>query len=335
MPSSGNSAISPLDKIRIKNGIEELKAQFNTVLKKSHGEAANLINDKRLYFTTLFLLLPEIDNANLYGELASRNLLAIKVCAIALRDPGLESHVQPAGSDNEANLKDSLKWILKTGAANDGLSDDFEQVLDSAAAMLIKNHKDTELMPLIAEMIFKRNKRGGLIHDLVWAYFQQRDPKSLRTIARFLLSDNTQDVHLAAQLLHLPQTGGTGRSNDRQRQYNAFLSWLNENEAYMYASRESFQCSSEPNAYEVDLNAKYLCKRISPLQTGLREEHLTAGEKKRLDKFKMVREQDRETLSAFSNQMYRRNPQAWQRWIERTSAEQIRMAKNSGQGGLA
>ncbi|HEY5588621.1 MAG TPA: hypothetical protein VIK86_06665, partial [Candidatus Paceibacterota bacterium] len=94
-----------------------------------------------------------------------------------------------------------LKGMFERGVVQNGQSNDNDELLDATATLLIKIHKDKTILPIIVDMIFFRNRKGLFTHDLIWAFFQAREPNSLMLIANYLNSEDMNDVKLACKLL--------------------------------------------------------------------------------------------------------------------------------------
>ena len=229
-------AMSYLDRIRFVNGSDTLKTAFR---KLCEGEmAVGLINDKRLLFASLFTLLPEIEEFDLYKHLNLRNTIAIKICKKILKADTLLT-------ESSEEIISTLKWIMTTGANDDGLNSEYDRILDGTAAILIITYYDKTILPIIADMIFKRNRKGAFIHDLVWAFFKANIPETLRIIAGFLRSANKDDIDLACKLLNIEPI-----------KYTAYLSWFKENYPNLVFTGESFNLTSNPQPVIVDLEVK-------------------------------------------------------------------------------
>jgi len=57
--------------------------------------------------------------------------------------------------------------MLETGCINDGLNDQYDEILDITAIFIIKIYRDKTILPIIAEMIFRRYKQGLLVQNMV------------------------------------------------------------------------------------------------------------------------------------------------------------------------
>ena len=230
--------MSYLDRIRFIKGNDFVKAGFRELCEGNRDLAVSLINDKRLLFVSLFTLLPEIEEFDLYEYLNSRNNTAIKMCKKILKEDILLT-------ENNEEITNALKWIFTTGANDDGLNCEFDRILDGVAALLTITYNDKTILPIIADVIFKRNRRGAFIHDLVWAFFRAENKDALRSIAGFLRSANKADVELVCKLLNIEPV-----------KYASYLSWFNENSPNMVFTGECFNLNSNPQRIIVDSEVK-------------------------------------------------------------------------------
>ena len=221
-----------------------------------------------------------------------------------------------------------LKGMFERGVVQNGQSNDNDELLDATATLLIKIHKDKTILPIIVDMIFFRNRKGLFTHDLIWAFFQAREPNSLMLIANYLNSEDMNDVKLACKLLDfvpsIDMTMGKGSNN----QYVAFFYWLNENYPFLYFTGESFQRTSKPIPYIVALDAKYLCRRVS-LYTGKPFITYTEKENNLLGYFNNLDEDNKLLLSTFSLRIYYENIYLWISWINHSITKQISIAEAS------
>ncbi|MGV8982748.1 hypothetical protein [Clostridium sp.] len=218
-----------------------------------------------------------------------------------------------------------LKGMFDRGVAQNGQSNDDDEFLDSIATLLIKTHKDNTILPIIVDMIFFRNRKGLFTHDLIWAFFQAREPNSLMLIANYLCSEEVNDVKLACKLLEfVPSIDMTIRGS--KNQYVAFFNWLNENYPFLYFTGESFQRTSKPIPYIVELDAKYLCRRVS-LYTGKPFMPYTVKENNLLGYFNNLDEDNKLLLSIFSLRIYYENIYLWISWINSSITKQISIAE--------
>lgn len=319
------NSLSSLDKIRLNRSTDDFKGIFHGLGEKQKQRAINYLNEDGLRFSSLFILIPEIKALDLYKKLNRRNAAALKICAQILKDETMLSHVADLTSENSSMTHSTLRWMIRTGSADDGLNDDYDEVMDAVASLLIKTHKDNSVLPVVADMIFKRNRKGYLVHDLVWCFFQAKTTDSLKLVAGYLRSPNRQDVELARQLLHfIPDE--TGEGANLQKQYQNFVAWLQENNQFLYFTGENLQFTSDPKPCRVDLDAKYLYKRISPYDHKPIQP-LTEVEQNHLQKFHKLRREDEKLLSKYSRRIHDQNLRLWNEWMQYPLDKQIEIAK--------
>ncbi|MGK0465063.1 hypothetical protein [Clostridium sp.] len=151
----------------------------------------------------------------------------------------------------------SIKGMFDGCIARHGLSEEKDELLDITAALLIKTHKDNSILPIIVDTIFFRNREGLFNHDLIWSFFEARDPYSLMLIANYLHSDDTRDTELAYKLLDFVPSINMRNGREDKNQYTNLFYWIQENYRFLYFTGESFQRTSNPTPYKIDLDAKY------------------------------------------------------------------------------
>lgn len=304
---------------------EGFRKAFREIGERQPGKAAGHLNEERLSFPALFLLMPEIRPLNLYPSLNERNRTALKLCARVWKDKELSALAGPLSLENSGIIRLAAKWILETGWREDGLHDDFDGALDAAAALLIRTYDDRSVLPVVTKLVFERNRKGRLIHDLVWCLFKARDPEALRLVANYLGSADSKDTELARKLLHFTPNGEAA-ARGAGNLHRSYLSWLGENSPYLYFTGESLQATSDPEPVGVDLNAKYLGKRISPRN----RKPLTPFSENDYDRLKRLtgREQEEKTLLAdYSRRLHDRSVRLWEQWIGYPVDVQLRMAR--------
>lgn len=177
MPENDNSF---LDKIRIDEGNEKCKTVFREVCNRDKRRAVFLINDSRLTFPCLFILMPLIESFQLERNLGPRSAMALRIIRSIRKGAG--NHPDELSRRN-GQVHALLKWILETGHDADGLSDDYDEILDVAVSILIIMYQDTAVLPATLDLIFERNRKARNIHTLVWAAFKSRNPSVLKLIA--------------------------------------------------------------------------------------------------------------------------------------------------------
>jgi hypothetical protein len=187
--------------------------------------------------------------------------------------------------------------------------DAYDAVLDYAAALLTAVLDDKAALPDIADLIFRRNRSGVYIHDLVWAFFQTLETDALRLTALRLKSNDARDAELAGRLLHLELPLFADR-RARAEVYDTYIHWLDANGPYLYLTGEHFQMTSRPNHLDVDREAKYLDKPISP-RDRTPNGPLTGSELASLDAFRQMPEDERELLAQYSQKLRSDDKRLW------------------------
>ncbi|MCR4434797.1 MAG: hypothetical protein QHH06_04260 [Clostridiales bacterium] len=322
--SNGQSSISFLDRIRINNGVDALKAHFHDLLTEDPGKAVDLINDRNLHFPSLFALQPEIIKLDLFNRLSTNNQCALNIANGILTKQLSISEFLPI--EYKQTTYSAFKWILETGYMDDGLNDQYDEILETAAILLVKIYRDVSCLHIIAEMVFNRHRKGFPIYDLIWAFFEARIPESLTLIAERLRSGRGRDVELARKLLKFIPAAGMNADMDNNRQYTAVINWINENHPFLHYKGESFQQTGSPEAYTLSLESKYLCKNtLTDSRNVLRS--LSEEESTLLDRFRALQEDTKLILANYSYRLYRRNPRQWQLWVRYPLGKQISIAK--------
>lgn len=328
MDSNYSKAINLLEKVRYIGGIEKLIDFFVEISKKDFKKLLELINNEDLSFTTLFLLHPKLAQLGIFEELSIRNKIAV-----GFINENLLNKKQYDKSNLLSEYMEKrhsvLKWIIETGSCDDGLSNEFDELLDIAAAILSKEYRDRSVLPIISDMIFMRNRKGFFVHDLVWAFFESKDIQSLVLIGNKLLSMDRRDVELACSLLcFVPgiEFSGDTKGDDM---YEAFNSWIEENNSFLYFTGESFQLTRKPMICAINNEAKYLCKMVCP-DTGEVLKPLNKNEYNLVDEFKKLDNEDKRLLAGFSLAMHRKNIDLWNEWISSPINEQLRTARYGG-----
>lgn len=307
---------------------------FRALAARSRPRALQVLNNLSLTFPTLYLLAPEIRRFNLYQGQIPRNLIALKIVARKQNDPELTEKLAQMLPAQGEEIRSGLIWMLRTGASWDGphpLYDPYDAAIDAAAARLIGEYGDTSTLPLVTDLIFRRNRQGLLIHDLVWGFFQSANVESMTLVAEYLLSPEQEDFELACKLLHLPLPGGDLGPAGRRSIFEDFLAWLRENTPYLYFTGEHFQETSDPTPIKLDPGAKYLGKAISP-ESKRFFDALSEPEENRLQEFLRIAPAQQEKLSAYSDGLRKADPAAWQVWMDQSPG--VQAAAMGFEGGI-
>lgn len=315
---------SYLDRIRINEGADQCKNTLTAALRMDTRRAVALLNDRRLTFPCLYLLREPIVQHPVQRYLNTRNLIALRVIDQIL-GPKTSSETDYLSSRRD-EVHPVLKWILETGSVEELPEDEYEEVLDVTVSVLINIYKDSSILPLVVDLIFRRNRDESHIHDLVWALFRFHDPQVLRLIAQRLPSSNAKDAELAAELLNIDKTDALAAKCNEEGRCDGYLHWLEENQPYLYFTEESFQYASKPVFCTVDLERKYLQKGVSsydkqPLSSLDDDEHACMAAFQRLDA------EEQKVLSDYSQKLCGRSVSAWKEWLHAPVGEQVKAAK--------
>ena len=226
---------------------------------------------------------------------------------------------------NEIAYSD-LKDIFESCISSRELSDEHDEILDVTASLLIKTHKDKTILPTIVDTIFSRNRKGLYNHDLVWVFFQARDPYSLMLIANYLNSEDIDDVKLAETLLDFLPFTDIIHDGDNKKEPLTIFYYLKDNYPFLYFTGESFQRASNPVPYAIALDAKYLCKRVS-VNTGVALIPLTQNENNLSNHFNKLDNDNKQLLSTCSFKIQYENKYLWKSWINQPIIKQINTAE--------
>jgi hypothetical protein len=312
-----------LDRIRLSEGAERCRAVFQEACETNRRWAAGLLNDERLTFPCLFLLWRQAEAFQLSRFLSPRCLTALELIRQMLGQPNTSGGGPSLRTDSRMTHA-VLKWILETGKSEYGLGDvqEYEEIVDKAASVLINVYKDKSVLPNVVELVFDRNREGRHVHTLIWALFRAGDPGVLKRIAERIPSADQRDSVFACSLLNLGSPGGTVIEKTKLR--NDYLKWLGENTPFLVFTGESPQFSSRPVACAVDFDKKYVSAGA-----GFDRRPLIGEEDKRraLQAFAGLSEEDKKLLSDYSLKRRKAGASEWSRWLSSPLEEQLDEAK--------
>jgi hypothetical protein len=318
------------DRVWRSRGASALRREFVGAATRDRARAAKHLNSGDATFPVLYLLMPELDRLGLYRELSARNIYALRLAAKKTGERNLESYLRylQEMSDTDAELE-YLTWMVDTGADWDGPSagrDSYDAVIDLAVALLAGTWGEGGALARAAELIFRRNRAGLFIHDLVWGFFRDADAETLSAIAKYILSKDMRDVELACRLLGLdiPEA-----EEGQKRAFEGYTDYLRENRPFLYITGENFQATSAPSYIVPDVEAKYLRREISP-KSRAPITPLTDAEMRALDAFREAEEEERVLLSEHSGRLKNRDGAAWEDWINADIARQVMAAREGG-----
>lgn len=313
------------DGISLENPDDNLKKSFSELIEKKAEEAVTWLNSEDLNFAFLFVLEPIIKKHNILEHMSMRNRVALCITDEILTGSKNVPPEEFSASEYIQEINSTLKWMLSTGCAHDGLSSDYDTVLDGCAALLVRVYGDKSVLPIITDLIFQRNRKGSYYNDLAWVFFESRYPYGLILIVSYFRSEELKDIELARKFLNFIPVANTSRRSGKEGQYLAILHWVEENSPFLYYTGESFQLSMSPKPYRVVLKAKYLCKPVSA-DTGDTLEPLTDKEKKLADAFNALDDNTRVILSEYSLRLHNNNIFLWKEWIGYPVEEQAKAA---------
>lgn len=316
-----------LDEVRLRNGANEMVTFFDLLVEHDTEEAVSFINDDNLKFATLFILRNNIEETKFYGLLNLRNKIALRLIQEMLTGENSPYTIEELRSAYVESVRTTLLWMLKTGSSDDGMNDEYDEVMDKTAILLTKVYRDRTAMETMADIIFQRNAKGLFTHDMIWAFFEAKDPLSLIIIANHMFSENVMDEKLVRQLLNFVPDINTEKHIEKEKAYTLFMTWLKNNILFLHYTGESFQHTSRPMCYKVSEQAKYLCQ-CACIENGDILKELTEEENKLLEEFNKLDKKTRQLLSNFSFKMHYENFDWWKHWIKRNILQQINIAKS-------
>lgn len=313
-----------LDEIRLNKGIDRMKEIFYDLINNNPERAVKLINDNNVQFASLFILQPELKKNDLFSRLSIRNQRALELTnGILLKEI---SNTERFSSEYKIDDYSTLKWILETGYIDDGLNDQYDEVLDTAAIILAKVYKDKSSLPTIEKLIFNRYRKGAFIYDLIWAFFEVAESDSLILVANRLRSSNRKDVELARKFLNFIPCIRMYSRDENMKQYQCSLKWIKRNKDFLYYTGETYLQTSNPYRYDVSLKAKYLQKTVSDVN-GEQSRSLTQDESTCLDRFNRLDDASKLSLSNYSSMLYGKSKYKWSKWLQNPIDKQIEIAK--------
>ncbi len=313
-----DSWLQYLDLLNKAYDYDSFRKAFQRFILENERGAVNYLNDKRLYFPTLYFVRKEIESLNTLENLNLRNCIALDLCSVIRGDMKFK---EISDKYNGKRIQDALTWMFDTGVYADGLNNEFDEILDGTIGILICYIKDHSILPSVVDLMFNRYEKGYFIHDLSWFLLQSKDPTLVGLITERLKSPNEKSIQLACKLLHIDGDLKNFKENKEvniQQTHN----WVNKNIPYIYFSGESFQLSSEPNIFKIHLEGKYLNKKVSP-DTGKFLKPLKVFEKDALELFRQSNLDKKEQLSEYSYKLKKQNHRLWRQWIKNDISRQI------------
>jgi hypothetical protein len=290
---------------------------------------SDLINFKYIPFSYFYLIKNDLVKSNIYKTLDIREQLALDFIENIITEQKTTDLYENATTYRLTVFKDMLKWILETGE-NESIDDkNYDEMLDMAAILLAKEFKDESILSIIVEMIFKRNSKGLLIHDLVWGFFESHNLITLSLVAEKLKSANEDDFQLACKLLNLHLANDFSKINKKDL-YTSFMNWLNKNSDFLYFTGESYQQKSNPVIYTLNHEAKYLCRKVNIDNGVFLINNLCDYEKYLLHKYRLLDVNTKLLIENYSLHLSTQSPILWRDWIACPISEQVKIAQLGG-----
>ena len=322
-----DNRFSALSRMLTAAGPDRLRKNFKELASTNRREAIRLLEDEKLTFPPLFTVMPVIHAFGLTAALSPRNRTSMHICARKLGRYGpLAAQTETA---DDLTLRETLSWMFGTGRSYEAAGadrDEYEAVIDYTAALLIIDFEDTSILPEVADLIFRRHKSGRLINDLAWSFYQTLDADVLSQVAGKLLSRDARELTLSCKMLGL-EAPRAANEQEARNLYGDYVAWLDDNKPYLYATGEHFQQTSRPKPLDVDLEAKYLGKELSPRYRAPTEP-LTEREVACLHEYRGYPPEERDMLTEYSHRLRRADARAWDDWMSRQVAEQVIAAKS-------
>jgi hypothetical protein len=320
---SNTGKIGFLDNIRLNNGNDSLKNYFHDLIINNSDKAVELINDENLHYCSLYILQLELEAFGLKKRLNGRNRMALRITRdISARD---SEDMRLLTHGRNTDTLDTLKWILGTGCADDGLTSDYEAIMEHTAILLSRTYRNTELLDKIEEMIFSRNRKGLFVHYLIWAFFEARSTYCLTLLANRLRSPEKSDVELAKRLLGFIPAIAEGSGADGMTLFREAANWIQENQPFLYYTGESLHQTGTPQHYDISREAKYLCSPVSA-EDGSLLRPADNNQRSLADAFNKLDKDSKKLLSDCSYLLYRKNIHQWNTWMNLPIEGQIRLA---------
>ncbi len=309
--------LSTLDLLRRRHGNEAARGAFYEMCTQDNENATRLLNDDNLKFPTLFVLQPEVDKFELHERLNERNHSALSMCGCLCDKENMFNH------EFGPQDKPTLRWMMLTGYDEDDLGETYDEIMDTTAILLVREHHDNTCLKPLCDMIFMRNRHGMYIYDAVWALFESQEVDTLLLVADHLRSNNRHDVELARNLLSFVPCFQNNLSTPAV-QHRCAVRWIHANRKWLRYTGESNQKGGNPYRFEVSLEAKYLqnseVPRMGPAT-------LSADDYELGCRFHALDPDTRVLLADHSQRLRRHSPEKWQRWLHSDLSVQIHTAR--------
>lgn len=243
--------------------------------------------------------------------------------AISLKDTAFVEYMV---RNHNTAVHEALKGIFHRGCSEESLGSKHDEIMELAAALLVVYYKDNAILPEVVDLIFRHNRKGLLVHNLVWVFFEARNPGSLLLPANYLLSSDIKDYEFGCRLLGFIPCVEKNRSANSSKMHYEVCQWIQENSPFLYRTDECLHLTAFPIPYALSLEAKYLSRPVSP-NDGTPFRNYSDDEEILLNSFRALDPATRLSLAGFSYFLYRRNMYQWKDWINYPIEEQLRTMK--------
>lgn len=316
--SGNHEKRSRLDEILENQGKEACQAEFDSMLRSNRNQAVAVLNQTPLSYPCFFVLLPQIRERKLLSYMSPGARTAAAITR-QIQEP------KTANGPNslrirQDNAQRTLRWMLFTGWQYDE-DRTMRMILDVVASTLLNTYGDKEAMKTVCDMLVRRGVKGYNTHYLVWAYFHTHDAVSIQLLAEYLKSEREEERAFVTDLF---ASNSIGENIDT---YDAYTTWLNENDPFLYFTDESLQYTGKPHVCKVDMERKYLNKKSNLYEkTPVVTED--EAEKQVLAAFRSCDKADRNLLCCHSQMLCKNNRAQWSDWIKSPLENQIQEARS-------
>lgn len=277
---------------------------------------------KGLNFNDMFLLRNSLEDENVTSSLDDKNKIALDIMEDILNEEkrGDLENFSVLNYIEETNSV--MKWMLNSALEAKDMDSDYCEVIDIVSIFLIKVYRDYEVLPIIVDLIFERNKNNLYIHELVWAFFQGYNVESLKLLCNKLSSEDIKSKELACNLLgFIPNVGDYAYGNKEVYAKK----WIDNNKDYLYFTDESKHARSNPVYCKLNLEGKYLGEKVNKKTGEIIK--FKNNYKEKLKEFNNLDENSKLVLASYSLKLKKVNLDKWNTWINYPLDEQISIAK--------
>lgn len=277
---------------------------------------------KGLNFNDMFLLRNNLEDENVASSLDEKNKIALDIMEDILNEEkrGDLENFSVLNYIEETNSV--MRWMLSSALDAKDIDSDYCEVIDIVSIFLIKVYRDYEVLPIIVDLIFERNKNNLYIHELVWAFFQGYNVESLKLICNKLSSEDVKSKELACNLLgFIPNVGEYAYGNKEVYAKK----WIDNNKNYLYFTDESKHARSNPVYCKLNLEGKYLGEKVNKKTGEIIK--FKNNDKEKLKEFSNLDENSKLVLASYSLKLKKMNLDKWKTWFNYPLDEQIEIAK--------